>query len=149
MENTQVPPPVVVYQLGSAHYVSQALYVAAELGVADLLADGPQTSEMLAAGTQTHAPSLRRVLRLLATAGVFAEDADGRFSLTPIGESLRTAPGSSRANARLFGGPSCGGPGATCPHRTDGRARARASSGPTRSGTSLSIRTRPPCSTRR
>jgi hypothetical protein len=103
--DTQLPPPVVLYQLASAHYLSQALYVAAQLGVADLLADGPQTHETLAAKTGTHAPSLRRVLRLLVTAGVFAEGADGRFELTPIGSFLRSGPGSFRATARLFGGP--------------------------------------------
>src|SRR5262245_4613581 len=103
--DTQLPPPAVLYQLASAHYVSQALYVAAELGIADLLADGPQTHETLATRTATHAPSLRRVLRLLATARVFAEGADGRFELTPVGSSLRSAPGSFRATARLFGGP--------------------------------------------
>src|SRR5262249_6419176 len=86
--DTQIPPPVVLYQLASAHYVSRALYVAAELDIADLLADGPQSSETLAAKTDTHAPSLRRVLRLLVTAGVFAEDADGRFELTPVGMAL-------------------------------------------------------------
>ena len=103
--DTQLPPPVVLYQLASAHYVSQALYVAAELGIADLLADGPQTHDTLAAETRTHAPSLRRVLRLLVTAGVFVEGADGRFELTPVGSFLRRGPGSFRATARLFGGP--------------------------------------------
>jgi O-methyltransferase domain/Dimerisation domain len=103
--NTQLPPAMVLYQLASAHYVSQALYVAAHLGIADHLADGPQTHETLAAQTATHAPSLRRVLRLLASAGVFAERADGRFELTPIGAALRSGPGSFRATARLFGGP--------------------------------------------
>ena len=103
--DTQLPPPVVLYQLASAHYLSQALYVAAELGIADLLADGPQTHEMLAAKTVTHASSLRRVLRLVVAAGVFAEGADGRFELTPVGSFLRSGPGSFRATARLFGGP--------------------------------------------
>jgi orsellinic acid C2-O-methyltransferase len=103
--DTQLPPPTVLYQLASAHYLSQALYVAAHLGIADLLADGPQTHHTLAAETATHAPSLRRVLRLLASAGVFAEDADGRFELTPVGSLLRSGPGSFRATARLFGGP--------------------------------------------
>jgi hypothetical protein len=96
---------VVLYQLASAHYQSQALYVAAELGIADLLADGPQTYETLAAKTATHAPSLRRVLRLLLTAGVFLEGPDGRLELTPVGSFLRSGPGSFRATARLFGGP--------------------------------------------
>src|SRR5262245_20014833 len=103
--DTQLPPPMVIYQLASAHYISQALHVAAHLGVADLLAEGPQTPETLAAKTGTHAGSLRRVLRLLASAGVFAEDADGRFELTPVGSALRSGPGSSRAAARLFAGP--------------------------------------------
>src|SRR5262249_59832659 len=78
---------------------------AAEPGIADPLADGPQPHETLATRTAPHAPSLRRVLRLLATARVFAEGADGRFELTPVGSSLRSAPGSFRATARLFGGP--------------------------------------------
>jgi hypothetical protein len=103
--DTQLPPPMVLYQLASAHYLSQALYVAAKLGIADLLADGPQAPEALAAKTGTHAPSLRRVLRLLASAGVFAEGEDGRFDLTPVGSFLRTGPGSFRAAAQLFAGP--------------------------------------------
>ena len=103
--DTQLPPAVVLYQLASAPDVSQALYVAAQLGIADLLADGPQPYETLAAKTGTHAPSLRRVLRLLATAGVFVEGTDGRFELTPVGSFLRSGPGSFRATARLFGGP--------------------------------------------
>jgi SAM-dependent methyltransferase len=96
---------MVIYQLASAHYVSRALHVAAHLGIADLLAEGPQTPEALAAKTGTHAESLCRVLRLLASAGVFAEDADGRFELTPVGAALRSGPGSSRAVARLVAGP--------------------------------------------
>src|SRR5262245_18739943 len=103
--DTQLPPPMVIYQLASAHYLSQALHVAAYLGIADLLAEGPQTPEALAAKTGTHAGSLRRVLRLLASAGIFAEDADARFELTPVGSALRSGPGSSRAAARLFAGP--------------------------------------------
>jgi len=96
---------MVIYQIANAHYVSQALYVAAHLGIADLLAEGPQTPAALAAKSGTHAGSLRRVLRLLASADVFAEDADGRFELTPIGSALRSGPGSSRAAAQLIAGP--------------------------------------------
>src|SRR5262245_13455072 len=103
--DTQLPPSMVIYQLANAHYLSQALYVAAHLGIADLLTEGPQTPEALAAKTETHAGSLRRVLRLLASASVFAEDADGRFELTPVGAALRSGPGSSRAAARLIAGP--------------------------------------------
>src|SRR5262245_46906023 len=103
--DTSLPPPMVIYQLARAHYVSQALYVAARLGIADLLAEGPQTHEALAAKTGTHAGSLRRVLRLLAGADIFAEDADGRFELRPVGSALRSGPGSSRSAAQLIAGP--------------------------------------------
>src|SRR4030095_11573145 len=112
--DTQLPPPVVIHPLASAHYVSQALHVAAHLGIADLLAEGPQTHETLAAKTGTHAGALRRVLRLLASAGVFAEGADGRFELAPVGSALRSGPGSSHAAARLFAGPWCGNAGVIC-----------------------------------
>src|SRR5262245_66210662 len=57
--DTQLPPSMVIYRLASAHYVSQALYVAAHLGIADLLTDGSQTHDTLAAKTGTHAGALR------------------------------------------------------------------------------------------
>jgi hypothetical protein len=76
---------------------SQALYVAAELGLADQLAAGPRTSTELAIVTGAHAPALYRVMRTLASLGVFKEDADQRFSLAPFGETLRSdAPDSVR-----------------------------------------------------
>jgi hypothetical protein len=79
-----VPPPVTLLQMMTGYWVSQALYVAAKLGVADLLADGPRTAEALAAATQTDAPSLQRVLRALASVGVFTEVHTGLFALTPL-----------------------------------------------------------------
>jgi hypothetical protein len=57
------PPPATLLQMMTGYWVSQALYVAAKLGIADLLADGPRPVEDLAAATQTDTPSLRRVLR--------------------------------------------------------------------------------------
>jgi hypothetical protein len=77
--------------------VSQAISVATELGIADLLSSGPRSVEDLASATGAHAPSLYRVLRLLASEGVFAETDDGRFDLTPMAEALRCdVPGSLR-----------------------------------------------------
>ena len=70
-------------------WVSRAIYVAVQLGIADLLADGPRTLADLATSTSTHAPSLYRTLRLLAAEGVFAETEDGRFELTPRAAVLR------------------------------------------------------------
>jgi len=103
--DTQLPPPAVLYQLATGHYVSHAIYAAAKLGIADLLGTGPQRCDDLAKATGTHAPALRRVLRLLASAGVFAETEDGRFELTPVGSCLQSGPGSFRPVALLFTSP--------------------------------------------
>jgi hypothetical protein len=102
--DAHVPPPQALYQLATAHYGSQALYVAAKLGVADHFGDGPTTAEALAAATKSHAPSLARVLRLLVTLGVL-EEGDGGFTLTAMGAALKSGPGSFRAAVQLFAGP--------------------------------------------
>jgi SAM-dependent methyltransferase len=100
-----LPPGLVLYQLGIGHYVSRALALAVTLGVADLLADGPRSAEELARSTETHAPALRRVLRLLASVGVLGEEANGSFSLTAMGELLREdVPGSMKAAVSVFAG---------------------------------------------
>ena len=102
----ELPPPMALYQLAIGHYFSRALFVGAQLGIADLLAGGARDAAALAEATHTHAPSLRRVLRLLAAAGVLAEESDGSFALTPVGEWLRSdAPQSFRSAAMLFSGP--------------------------------------------
>jgi hypothetical protein len=99
------PPGLVLYQMAIGHYVSRALYLAAKLGIADLLRDGPRDAGSLAAAVGAEPSALRRVLRLLASLGVFAEDDDGRFALAPLGEQLREdVPGSSRAMVMLFAG---------------------------------------------
>jgi hypothetical protein len=88
----------------TGYWISQALYVAAKLGIADLLKDGPRFADDLAQATKSHAPSLFRLLRALASAGVFADDGKGRFILTPLAECLRSdLPGSQRALAIMSG----------------------------------------------
>jgi O-methyltransferase domain/Dimerisation domain len=83
---------------------SRALTVAAELGIADLLRDGPRTAPELADATGTHAPVLYRLLRALASIGVFQEDGEQRFALTATGQYLRTDhPLSVDPLARFFG----------------------------------------------
>ncbi|GLF93186.1 methyltransferase [Streptomyces yaizuensis] len=83
-----------------------ALRAAASVGVADHLADGPRTPGELAAATGTDAGSLHRVLRLLATRGLFEEDGGGRFRLTADGDALRTdAPVSARAAVLMLTDP--------------------------------------------
>src|ERR1700677_3887787 len=71
-------------------HISRAVYVAAQLGIADHLRDGPMSSEQLARATQTHEPSLYRVLRVLASLGVFTEHPPRSFSLTVLGDRLRS-----------------------------------------------------------
>src|SRR5687768_2352026 len=98
------PPPSVMMQMLTGAWLTMALYVAAKLGVADLMTGGPQTSEELARATGTHAPSLYRLLRALASTGVFTSTAGGRFGLTALGATLRAdAPDSLRAMAILEG----------------------------------------------
>lgn len=83
---------------------SRALTVAAELGIADLLRDGPRGVDDLAASTGTQAPTLYRLLRALASIGVFHEDAEQCFRLTPMSEYLRRDhPLSVDPAARMFG----------------------------------------------
>ena len=85
------------------YYLSQAIYVAARLGIADRLRDGPQNAGQLAQATGAHARSLHRLLRTLAGFGIFAEEA-GRFQLTELAELLRSdVPGSLRAQAFTVG----------------------------------------------
>jgi hypothetical protein len=76
-------------------HISRAIYVAAELGIADRLAGGPTTASQLAEATQTHEPSLYRVLRLLASLGLFEEHEHHSFGLTMLGERLRTSVSAS------------------------------------------------------
>ncbi len=105
-EPTAIPPPMALLQLVTGYWVSQAIYVAAKLGLADLLRDGPKSCGELAQATATHARSLARLLRALASVGVFAEVEGDRFGLTPLAATLQTeGPGSLRALAIFFGAP--------------------------------------------
>ena len=84
--------------------VSQALHVAAVLDIADHLAEGPKRVEDLAHATGAHAPALYRVLRLLASAGVFAEERERRFRLTALAEPLRADARASLKSRAAFDG---------------------------------------------
>jgi SAM-dependent methyltransferase len=85
-------------------WVTQAIFVAAEIGIADFLAAGPLTAGELARETGTHGASLYRLLRALASIDLFREDEEGRFSLTPLGKLLENdAPASKRSLARMAG----------------------------------------------
>jgi hypothetical protein len=103
---SDLPPPLQLLDVASSFVVTRALSVAAELGVPDLLAGGPRPVEELAAATGTHAPSLRRLLRLLAAAGALTEVEPGSFATTALGDCLRSdQPVSLRSLFRMVGGP--------------------------------------------
>ena len=92
-------------ELIAIRLISESIYVAAALGLADLLADGPKSVEELAKTTGVGASSLRRVMRALVTFDVFAQDSDGRFAMAPTGEFLkRETEGSLHSAALFFGG---------------------------------------------
>ncbi len=79
-----------ILDLVNGYQVSQALHVAATLGVSDLLAAGPRDVADLAEATATDGPTLLRLLRALESVGVYASDAEGRYTNTELGEQLRT-----------------------------------------------------------
>jgi O-methyltransferase domain/Dimerisation domain len=98
-----LPPPLALRQLLIGNWHTQMIYAAAKLGLADLLRAGPRPVAELATATKTHTRTLYRLLRGLASLGVFVEQIDGRFANTPLSECLMTAPGSQRALAVMIG----------------------------------------------
>jgi orsellinic acid C2-O-methyltransferase len=101
--STQPPSPSPtqrVHDMIFGAWGTQAIYVAAKLGIPDLLAGGPRTSAELAEATAAHAPSLRRLMRFLTALGVCAQVGEESFELTAIGELLRSGvPSSARSMA--------------------------------------------------
>ena len=84
-------------RLAMGKLIAKPLYVAARLGLADRLADGPRSVDELARSTETDAPSLFRLLRTLASVGVFAGRPDGRFELTREARYLLSGPDGFRS----------------------------------------------------
>lgn len=94
----ELPPPMQLLQLSFAFMISRSISIASEYFIADKLVDQPKTAAQLAAESGLHARSLYRVMRACASAGVFSEDEQGRFSLTPLAQFLRSdQPGNLRA----------------------------------------------------
>jgi hypothetical protein len=84
--------------------VTQAIHTAAELRLSDLLADKPMTVHDLATAAECDPRSLHRLLRALASLGVYEQLPDGRFGSTPLGDQLRSdVPGNLHAQARFVG----------------------------------------------
>jgi O-methyltransferase/methyltransferase family protein len=96
---------------------TQMLYTAAELGIADALADGPRTYTELAEAAGASPPAMRRLLRALAGIGVVTQLDAERFELTELGDPLRSdAPGSIRGLVGLFAGPEVWAAWGALPH---------------------------------
>ncbi len=102
MPGNAAPTPSLM-PLNAGYIPARLIFLAAELGIADLIADGITTAESLAQRTGTHAPSLKRMLRALCAYDVFKEKAAGQFARRPMGAQLRSdVPGSLRNFARFY-----------------------------------------------
>lgn len=97
-------PAETLRDLVNGYRVTQAIHVAATLGLADLLKGGPVTSQELARRSGTHPDALYRLLRALASVGVFEEGEGRRFALTPVGQCLRGDAEDSVAGLAAFVG---------------------------------------------
>jgi O-methyltransferase/methyltransferase family protein len=98
--------PEELRRLVNGYQATQAIHVAVTLGIPDLLAEGARGSDELAGATESHAPTLYRLLRALASIGVLDEHGERRFALTPLGGGLRSdAEPSIAAWARFVGRP--------------------------------------------
>jgi SAM-dependent methyltransferase len=105
-EETTLSSTARMLELQNGLRLAHLLCAVAELGVADHLADGPRPVDDLAHLTGAHADTLYRVLRALASKGVFTESSPHTFGLTPLASTLRSdVPGSLRDNFRLQGSP--------------------------------------------
>lgn len=80
-------------QMRLGFQMSQLLYVAAKLGIADLLKDDSKSTQMLADATKVNPHTLHRIMRGFVICGLVTQDEDGRFGLTPLGECLQTEGG--------------------------------------------------------
>ncbi|MBZ5507019.1 MAG: methyltransferase [Acidobacteriia bacterium] len=106
--NTEQQPNAAerIMQLATGYMASISIHIVAKLGIADLLKDGPRNVSELAAATNTNQDRLYRVLRALASVGIFTEIDARKFALTPAAETLRSdVQGSIRPMAIWIGDP--------------------------------------------
>ncbi len=95
--------PTTLLEAIRGYRISQCIYVAAKLGIADLLKDGEQHCDVLANATNTNKDAIYRLLRALASVGIFAETQPGYFQLTPLAAYLQSDdPNSLKAYAIML-----------------------------------------------
>ena len=105
MSDASLPPHVQIIQMGTAYWVSQFVCTAANMRLADHLADGPRSASELTAVTGANPRALHRFMRTLASLGLLTQDTGDRFALTPLGAALKSdAPGAARATVLSMGG---------------------------------------------
>lgn len=97
-------PATRLWQLINSNWITQGIYVFAELRLGDQLAGGPKTSQDMARAVGVHAPSLHRLLRALTTIDICKEQEDGSFELTASGSLLRSDHDQSMRSWALFTG---------------------------------------------
>jgi SAM-dependent methyltransferase len=103
-ERPEPPPQATIMHLSMGAMVTQAIYVATKLSIADILADGQKHVDQISQEADAHSPSLYRIMRTLSSLGIFNETQPRMFANTPLSEVLRAdVPGSMR-NSMIFMG---------------------------------------------
>ncbi len=97
------PGPVAqMERMLAGHFVAQILHVAAVLGIADHISAGRTTLDQIATATSTRTQFLDRLLLVLASLGAILKTSDGDFTLTPLGETLKTDSPVSLRDKAIF-----------------------------------------------
>jgi hypothetical protein len=104
LSRSLAPGNVALLELAHGNWVTQALYVAAKLNIADQLSGGPLTSDEVAHNVDADPDAIFRLMRALAGKSVLKQRRDGRFALRPMGQALRSdTHGSMRNMVLMFG----------------------------------------------
>jgi hypothetical protein len=104
VERRLQPPGPSVLDLISTAWVAQGVYTATKLGIIEALRDGPQSADAVAAAVDANPDAVYRLMRLLASRGIFTQQRDRRFALAPMGEALRADATDSMRGYVLFAG---------------------------------------------
>ncbi len=102
IHRSTVPGSIAVLELATGAWTTQTLYVAAKLGIADHLSNGPARAGDIAERVGANPDALHRLMRALASKGLLAERRDGRFALTKVGQALRSDDPESMRDMVLF-----------------------------------------------
>jgi O-methyltransferase domain/Dimerisation domain len=106
VQQRMVPASTNVFEMMTGSWVARAIYVATELGIPDVLSSGPLPPEAIADKVGANPEAVYRLLRMLASKGIFARNGPGRFALTPMANALRSdVPGSLRETVLFLGHP--------------------------------------------